>query len=315
MHNLPVTTTSIRSSSVSYLTYTSIRPFIATDEYASIAIDNKFKTKICKMPQREPFNFDFDKEHGQKLIEAVQLNIGCFCCNKPDPDKTCSRCQVSMYCNQECQKTDWKKSGINAGHHKQLCKTYCEHRAEQDGVMGPLPICLYEIHLIDEAMLLHSMRQRRDLFLQELHKYQQQQGEIINLFVQLSVIQILDDKISLSAALSFMVDSKKRTVSTVFLETVDEGPVAEQRLQCRHGGPGVISAAAEKKVLEHWVAYIGRLRNECSADINSITFGRGLMHVADKSSFQASVEAANGGEIIWVPNRHYSLYLLQNPPR
>ena len=130
-----------------------------------IAIDNTFKTKICKMPPREPFNFDFDKKHGQKLIEAVQLQAGCFCCNKPDPDKTCSRCQVSMYCNQECQKTDWKKSGINAGHHKQLCKIYCENRAEQNGVMGPIPVCLYRIHLIDGFTLDLSMRQRSDLFL------------------------------------------------------------------------------------------------------------------------------------------------------
>jgi hypothetical protein len=261
------------------------------------------------MPPQQPFNFDFDKEHGQELIEAVQLNVGCFNCYKPDPDKTCSRCQVSMYCNQECQKTDWK-----AGHHKHFCKTYCENRAEQDGVMGPIPICLYGIDLIDEFTFEFSMRKRSELFLQELHKYQQQEGEIIDIFVQLSVIQILDGKISLAAALSFMVDSKTRTVTTVLLETVDEGPVAEERLQCIQGGPGFISAAAEKKVLEHWVAYIGRLRNECTADVNSITYGRGLMHVADKSSFRASVEAANGGEIIWVPNRGYSLYLLENQP-
>jgi sulfatase maturation enzyme AslB (radical SAM superfamily) len=99
------------------------------------------------MPPQQLFNFDFDKEHGQKLIEVVQLNVGCFGCNKPNPDKTCSRCQVNMYCNQECQKTDWKMSGENAGLHKHLCQTYCENRAEQHGVMGPIPSCLFSIHL------------------------------------------------------------------------------------------------------------------------------------------------------------------------
>jgi hypothetical protein len=261
------------------------------------------------VPPQQPFNFDFDMEQGQKLIEAVQLQAGCFCCNKPDPDKTCSRCQVNMYCNAQCQKTDWKSSGKNAGHHKYLCQTYCENRAEENGVKGPIPVCLYYTHLIDEQTFEFSMRERSDLFLQELHKYQQQRGEIIDFYVQLSVIKVIDGKISLTAAVSFMVDSERRGVTNVLLETVDEGPVAEQRLNPRRGGPGSISTAAAEKVLEHWVAYVGRLHDEYNASVSCITFGRGLMHVADKSSFQASVEAANGGAIMWVPNTQYSLFL------
>jgi hypothetical protein len=72
-----------------------------------------------------------------------------------------------------------------------------------------------------------------------------------------------------------MVDSEMMAVNYVLLETVDKGPVAEQRLCPRHGGAGSISPAAEKKVLEHWVAYIGRLHEIGNASVNSITFGRG----------------------------------------
>jgi hypothetical protein len=257
------------------------------------------------------FNLDFDKELGQELIQAVQLHVGCFCCKKPDPSKTCSRCQFSMYCNQECQKTDWKSSGVNAGDHKQLCKTYCDNRGGENGMQGSIPVCLYSIRAIDEASFVMSMRERSDLFLQEFGKYQQQQqSERISLSFQTSVIRLLGGRIRLAAAVRVWVDSKLRTVNHVLLETVDEGSEAEQRLYPRQGGPGTISAAAEKKVLEGWVAYIGRLHEIGNVSVKSITFGRGLMHVADKNSFQARLEEANGQPIMWVPDKQHSLGLL-----
>jgi hypothetical protein len=256
------------------------------------------------------FNLDFDKEHGQFLIKAVQSAVGCFSCNKPNPDKTCSRCLVNMYCNHECQKNDWKTSGIKAGYHKELCQNYCENRAEENGMKGAIPICLYNIDLLDEELFVSSMRERSNLFLQELEKYQQQQGERIGLSFQTSVVKpVGKGRIRLAAAVSFMVDSEMMTVNHVLLETVDEGPVAVQRLYPRQGGAGSISAEAEKKVLEHWVAYIGRLHQRVNVSISSITYGRGLMNVADKSSFQASLEEANGGAIMWMPQMRYSLGL------
>jgi hypothetical protein len=253
------------------------------------------------MPLQQPFNMDFDKEHGQDLIKAVQEHTGCFCCNKPDPTKTCSRCHVNMYCNTQCQKTDWKSSGINAGNHKNHCQTYCENRAEEHGVKGAIPTCLYSIYLIDEAMFVYYMRERSDLFLREFGKYQQQQRERVYLTFQTSVVEIMGKRIRLAAALTFMVDSEMKTVNHVLLETVDEGLAAEQRLYPRQGGAGGISAAAEAKVLEHMVAYIGRLHECGNVSVRRLTYGRGLMHVANKSSFRARVDAANGEAILWLP--------------
>jgi hypothetical protein len=114
----------------------------------------------------------------------------------------------------------------------------------------------------------------------------------------------------LAAAVTFMVESEMKPINHVLLEAVDEGPAAEQRLYPRQGGPGSISAAAEEKVLEHWVAYIGRLHEISNVSVKSITFGRGLMLVADKSSFQARLEEANGQPIMWIPDGRHSLGLL-----
>jgi hypothetical protein len=238
------------------------------------------------MPPQQPFNLDFDKEHGQDLIKTVQEHIGCFSCNKPNPSKTCSRCQVSMYCNQDCQKTDWKSSGVNAGDHKELCKYYCKIRGEEDGRKPAIPICLYFTDLICEGLFESSMRERSDLFLQELGKYQQQKDERIELSFITYVINYTEGKIRLTATVSFMVDSEKRTINDVLLESVDEGPAAEERLRQGGAGRGSISAAAEEKVLEHWVAYIGRLREISNASVSSIKYLCGLKEVANKSSFQ-----------------------------
>jgi hypothetical protein len=241
------------------------------------------------------------------VIREVQLETGCFCCRKPNPSKTCSRCHFNMYCSQECQKTDWKSSGVKAGHHKELCSVYCENRAGSDGMKGCIPVCLYSIHEIDENSFEVTMRERSDLFLQEVGRYQEQQSERIGLNFQTSVIKLLGGRIRLAAAVTFVVDFKLNEVNYVVLETVDEGPEAEERLYPKQGGPGSISAAAEEKVLEGWVAFIGRLREIGNASVNSICFGRGLMFVADKNSFEARLEEANGGPIMWMPDRRHSL--------
>jgi hypothetical protein len=157
-------------------------------------------------------------------------------------------------------------------------------------------------------MFVYSMRERSDLFLQELRKYQQQR-ESVHLTFQTSVVEIMGRRIRFAATATFMVDSVMRTVNYVLLETVDEGHDAEQRLYPRHGGPGSISTAAEEKVLEHMVAYIGCLRECGNVIIRRLTYGRGLMHVADKSSFRARVDAANGRAILGWPDTHYSLGL------
>jgi hypothetical protein len=150
------------------------------------------------------------------------------------------------------------------------------------------------------------MRERSDLFLQEFGKYLQQR-ERVYLTFQTSVVEVLGKRIRLAAAVTFMVDSEMRTVNFVLLETVDEGPDAMQRLYPRDGGAGSISAAVEEKVLEHFVAYIGCLHECGNVTVNCLGYGRGLMHVANKSSFRARLEAANGRTIFWVPDARYSL--------
>jgi hypothetical protein len=260
------------------------------------------------MSPQQPFNLDFDKVLGQELIQGLQSTVGCFSCEKPNPSKTCSRCQVSMYCNTQCQKTDWKASGPNANDHKQLCSVYCENRDGLKGVKVSIPVCLYSIHEINEDEFVSYMRVRQDLFLLELRKcYQEQhQSERIGLSFQTAVIKLLGGKIRLAAAIMLEFDSKWSTVNHVLLETVDEGPAAQERLYPSRGGAGDISIAAEKKVLDGWIAFIRSLRDFCNVTVKSITFGRGLMFVANKGSFQESLEEANGGPIMWIPDREHS---------
>jgi hypothetical protein len=264
------------------------------------------------MTPQSPFNsLDFHKEREDYLINALQEQVGCFNCNKPNPSKTCSRCKVSRYCDRECQKTDWKESGVDAGHHKHLCEVYCDNRSEVNGINGAIPICLYSVDFIDEGIFVFHMQERGRLFLEEVNRYQIQQGTKMGLFFQTSVIKLLGNGIRLVAAVSFHADGKHWTVNHVLLETVDDGPEPEKRLYPRSGGPGTIATAAEEEVLEHWVAYIGRVHEIGNASVSGITYGRGLMHVADKRDFQKKLDAANSPKkIMYLPDSRYAFGLL-----
>jgi hypothetical protein len=251
-----------------------------------------------------PFNLDFDKELGEHIIEIVQGHAGCFCCNKPDPPMGCSRCKVARYCNQDCQKTDWSVKGEDAGYHKQLCGVYCENRAEENGMKGAIPICLKSIDLIDEDMFMMAMRTRSSLFLREIQKHGEEGG--IKVSFQTSVIKLLG-KVRLVAACSYVSkDFTRVSLNHVLLENVDEGAQAEQRLYPSSGGAGSISEEAEEKVLDHWVSFMGLLI-ESGMRVVSITYGRGLMAICEKKSFQEKLEAVGDGMIMWIPDVRYSL--------
>ena len=57
----------------------------------------------------------------------------CSCCGKKSSDlKKCRACSKSWYCNQECQKKDWKE-------HKKICKTVKEDIPASPGVLSLTP--------------------------------------------------------------------------------------------------------------------------------------------------------------------------------
>jgi hypothetical protein len=169
---------------------------------------------------------------------------------------------------------------------------------------GAIPICLKSIDLIDEDMFMMAMRTRSSLFLREIQKHGEEGG--IKVSFQTSVIKLLG-KVRLVAACSYVSkDFTRVSLNHVLLENVDEGAQAEQRLYPSSGGAGSISEEAEEKVLDHWVSFMGLLI-ESGMRVVSITYGRGLMAVCEKKSFQEKLEAVGDGMIMWIPDVRYSL--------
>ena len=87
-------------------------------------------------------------------------HIGCDCCGKPGPTKSCSRCLSYYYCNRECQVNHWKEHKQHCAFIKDRCDRYNkrkryvrefleekENGKRDDKEPAECAICLEEIEL------------------------------------------------------------------------------------------------------------------------------------------------------------------------
>ena len=228
---------------------------------------------------------DFDKELGDELVEAVQKSVGCFECGNPDPKLRCSRCKLAKYCNQECQKGDWKKA------HKDLCSTYVMNREPQGSGSpgGAVPILVKSVGLISEPMFVKCMRHRRTVFLEAASKSK----EPIPMGFSCSVVDMFD-RLRVVAAPSFVDGNWKRhLVPHLLVEVVDD----DQAIQTWHGRD--LSNEAFEKVVDVWVLFYKEL---CDANIKvvSVTCGSGLVDRLDE--FQAKLDSKGVSGLSLMPS-------------
>jgi hypothetical protein len=241
-----------------------------------------------------PFNKDFDQDFDKQLIDVYKQQAGCFACRKPDASLKCARCQIAFYCNRDCQVQDWK------GQHKQLCNTWCDNRAEEDGCKGPVPICMRSCGFIGENSMVQAMQVRRDLFFKEVKRAAAPTG--LRLSLTASVIGMFG-KIRLVAIVHLVdEDFQQINVSHVLVDTVDEASNAA--VNALYQGSGTISDATREKVLEG-LCVLATQAKEHGGLVVSMTFGRGLMFLTDCKPFQERVNEAAGFKIMWVPDKQY----------
>eukprot|EP00545_Synedropsis_sp_CCMP1620_P005867 CAMPEP_0119005006 /NCGR_PEP_ID=MMETSP1176-20130426/1476_1 /TAXON_ID=265551 /ORGANISM="Synedropsis recta cf, Strain CCMP1620" /LENGTH=246 /DNA_ID=CAMNT_0006956769 /DNA_START=77 /DNA_END=817 /DNA_ORIENTATION=+ len=243
------------------------------------------------------FNRDFDDDLGKQLISVYKQQTGCFSCRKPAPTLRCGECQVVWYCNKECQVKDWKDQ------HKQLCRIWCDTRAEEDGCKGPVPICMRSCGFIGENSMVQGIKVRRDLFLKEIQRTVDPSEPGLKCSLVAGVIGMLG-KIRLVVGAHFLDDDlKKIRVNHVLVHTVHEGedPAQVNRL---YEGSGTLSEASKENVLSS-LSEFAALAKDHQGLITSITFGRGLMYIANDGAFQERVQEAAGGPILWIPDVRY----------
>lgn len=245
------------------------------------------------MPQ---FNKDFDDDLGNQLIAVYKQQTGCFSCRKPGPTQRCAKCQVVFYCSKECQVKDWKDQ------HKQLCRVWCDSRAEQNGSKGPVPLCMRSCGFIGDKSMVQGLKVRKDLFFKEIQRVAGPEGMSLSLVA--GVIEMLG-MIRLVVGVHFEnEDSEKTSVNHVLVHTVAEGG-ENAEVNRLYEGSGTLSAPAKKSALDG-LSEFAALAKDHSALITAITFGRGLMYVADDQAFKKRVEKAAGRKISWIPDARYA---------
>ena len=67
---------------------------------------------------------DNNNDDANEELVIDRSHIGCDCCGKPGPTKSCSRCMSYYYCNRECQVNHWKEHKQHCAFVKENCDRY-----------------------------------------------------------------------------------------------------------------------------------------------------------------------------------------------
>ena len=224
--------------------------------------------------------------------------VGCFECGAPSPRLRCSRCKLAKYCNPDCQKTDWKKT------HKSLCRTYLES-ATTSGKSGsnlqsdPMPILLKSVGLISEDNFVKTMRERKDLFLELVSKFQitSHHNIPVSMDFTCSVVDMFD-KLRIVADASFVVvadnGDQKTIVPHILVEVVDDDQSAINA--CLQNG-GLISDEAFAKVVDTWSSFYEKPRNSNIALV-TLACGNGLVDRVDELKYRLGTKGISGISLI-----------------
>ena len=65
--------------------------------------------------------------------KCMGLENTCSYCNKKGELLRCTKCKVTRYCNQACQRNHWKEG------HKDTCPSLCEAKKEVDSAFKDVP--------------------------------------------------------------------------------------------------------------------------------------------------------------------------------
>jgi hypothetical protein len=234
---------------------------------------------------------------------------------------------IFQYCSQKCQKADWKDEEQP---HKHICQVYCNNTNPKDwkGAEGqhfPAPVGLTAIGIMLEDDLWVAMRNRADLFFEEVNlvleanheSYREKKiGLIVNVMYNL-------DRPILQGSVTFH-DSDGSTVICgrtipggtecayyILFEPIGEGGEdVRKRLHPSFGGSGDISEDLRLRVVEELKVFFQKV-NENGLHINLLTYQRGLMWMSDddfRNGAAKELEEVNGGHKIgWTPHFGYAM--------
>lgn len=245
------------------------------------------------MPVEWTFDPKFDCEFNDDLIGRLVEAEGCFSCGTKLVDaRRCSACKVAGYCNQECQKKDWKQND-----HKGRCKVYRDNLKNGEAI----PICLCGALWIDEELFGEAMRNRRDCFLNQFKKAGDECSKIISM--SMAVVYNFD-AIYLMGGASLIDDSfRKHTVDHVLCEkvhNVDDDMTVKMQL---YQGSGVLSDELKHNVVDRMVEFL-QLCKESGVKVFTITAGRGMVDFGIDEMVQAGLKES-GLEVSFMRSMEY----------
>lgn len=152
--------------------------------------------------------------------------------------------------------------------------------------------------------MIQGLEVRRGLFFKEVKRIAEGPGLQMSLVA--GVIEMLGH-IRLVVGAQFLDgDSlEKINVNHVLVHMVDksENPDHVKNL---YEGSGTLPEASKTNVILG-LTDLAEMAREHRALITSITFGRGIMYIAEDKGFQKVIEAAAGRNILWIPDMRYAV--------
>ena len=264
-------------------------------------------------PPQLLFNEDFysDRRKNEFNKKLGTKWTSCFNCHRPDAKKICTGCNVSRYCNRNCQILDWKRIGssctcndpscmVPTTSHKILCKRI--HHYKSDGLSKPLPILLDRFYpsMISPQETEAEMMISGNLFIDELVRISVSKIDLAVICVNDRVDHPIVRLIGCANLVRFL--HGVGAVERVFFHEIDRGDESVRRLaiaDCKDCKSDIcefdlISAKAKKKVVPHIVDFVKRL-NAKGVKVNSLRCGFGVKWLAKNEDFLINLKAANSG--------------------
>ena len=255
---------------------------------------------------KKGFNPDFYATRELEVTKKWQTMWGCFNCgnrNEGAAKKTCSACNIAVYCNRKCQRDCWKGNHGGAPHSR-ICKEMCAFKSRK---LGPLPILVNNYPgMVSNDVIEAEMRNYGDLFIEEAAR------SLRTKYISLQVLCFEDNYNIVRLVGTAMFGGgggpagAQIIINRVLFYEVDRGITAGRNVEPSDGTSGSISKQAKKRVVTHIADFVVRLRSK-GIGVMSICYGRGLMWLSeDDDDAKRVINSANGGSvIIWTPDSHY----------
>ena len=232
-----------------------------------------------------------------------------------------------QYCSKKCQKADWND---REDPHKRICQVYCNNTNPKDwkgekGQQFPVPVGLAAVGLMPLEYLWMTMRNRADLFFDEVSRvleanherhHEKKIGLIVNVMYNLSRPMLqgsvtFHDSDGSTLINGDTIPGGTETAYYILFEPIGEGSEdVRKRLHPTFGGSGDISEELRLRAVEILKAFIQKV-NEYGLHINLLSYQRGLMWMSDddfRNGAAKELEEANGGRRIrWTPDIGYAM--------